>query len=377
MDIQKHEILEEVEPYVSAVSIINLDNVARNYAKLKNEMTSNVEVTAVVKANSYGFGAIPISKRLYQEGCRTFFVATIGEGKELRQNLAKDAQIIVLSGLLCNTEDMLVEYDLTPVLNSAYQSNLWINYAKKINRKLKAVIQIDTGIFRNGYSYRETVSDIAHGHRELDIIFVMSHLACADTPNHPLNRLQLERFRDVLKYFPNARGCFSATNGIFLGSEYWFDIVRPGKALYGFSVREDKVGYMIPVIDLFARIVQINCLKSGDTIGYGATFTADRDITTVTVSLGYADGFMRKFDGFGHGFLGGKKIPVVGRISMDYMVFDATEVEKKHLKIGDWVALTNDTDYTLERWALELGTLPHEVACRFGTRVKKVYVGEV
>ncbi|MDR1334207.1 MAG: alanine racemase [Holosporaceae bacterium] len=377
MDIQKCKVLEQVEPHVLAVVIIDLDNVAKNYAKLKGEIAQNVEVTAVVKANSYGFGAVPISRRLYQEGCRTFFVATIGEGKELRQHLAKDAQIIVLGGMLCNTEDILTECDLIPVLNNVYQSNLWINHARKLNKKLKAVLHIDTGIFRNGYSYREAIEDIVQAHDELDIMFVMSHLACADTPHHPLNGLQLERFHDVLKYFPNARGCLSATNGIFLGDKYWFDIVRPGKALYGFSIREDKIGYMIPVADLFARIVQINHLKAGDTIGYGATFTADQDMTTVTVGMGYADGFMRKFDGFGQGFLGGERIPAIGRISMDYMVFDATKVEKKHLKIGNWVALTNDTDYTLERWALELGTLPHEVACRFGPRVKKVYVGEV
>jgi alanine racemase len=202
----------------------------------------------------------------------------------------------------------------------------------------------------------------------------MSHLACADIPDHPLNKIQLERFRTALKCFPEAKGCFSATNGIFLGEEYFFDAVRPGKALYGFSVRKDRIGSMIPVMDLFARIVQINHLKAGDTVGYGATFTADRDTTTVTVGMGYADGFMRKFDGFGCGFLGGVKIPAIGRISMDYMVFDATKVKPDCLKIGDWVALTDDTDHTLEKWALELNTLPHEIACRFGSRVKKIYI---
>ncbi|MDR2782006.1 MAG: alanine racemase [Holosporaceae bacterium] len=377
MDTQKSNLLESVEPHILAVSIINLDNVAKNYERIKKEVTTNVHVTAVVKADSYGFGAIPISKRLYKEGCRFFFVATIEEGRRLRQGLAAaDAQIFVLGGLLSNTEDMLVEYGLIPVLNNSYQSDLWINHAKKLNKKLKAVIHIDTGIFRNGYSYRDIGDNFLDSHSSLDVVFVMSHLACADTPNHPLNRLQLERFKDVLKSFPNANGCLSATNGIFLGEEYFFGAVRPGKALYGFSVREDKIGSMVPVMDLFSRIVHINHLRAGDTIGYGATFTADRDMTTVTLGIGYADGFMRKFEGFGCGFLGGNVIKAVGRISMDYIVFDATKVEKKYLKIGDWVALTNDTDYTLERWALELNTLPHEVACRFGSRVKRIYVGE-
>jgi alanine racemase len=187
----------------------------------------------------------------------------------------------------------------------------------------------------------------------------------------------LERFKNALKYLDGAKGCLSATNGIFLGEDYFFDAVRPGKGLYGFSIREDKIGSMIPVMDIFSRIVQINCLEPGETIGYGATFTADRDMTVVTIGIGYADGFMRKFSGFGHGFLGGKKMPMVGRISMDYATFDASEVAEPHLKIGDWVALTHDSDYTLEKWALELNTLPHEIACRFGPRVKRMYVGEM
>ena len=132
---------------------------------------------------------------------------------------------------------------------------------------------------------------------------------------------------------------------------------------------------MKPIIDIFARIVQINHLQKGDTVGYGSTFTADRDMTSVTIGIGYSDGFMRKFSGFGHGFLGGHKMSMIGRISMDYITLDASEVEKKYLKLGDWVALTNSTDYTLENWALELGTIPHEVSCRLGPRVKKVYIG--
>ena len=371
------DALNKVQPHILAVSTINLDHVAKNYAIIKNNLPEKTQIIAVVKADSYGFGAIPIGKRLHNEGCKTFFVATIEEGVDLRKALPQDTQIFILSGLLKNCEDLLLQYSLVPVLNNSYQASLWINHAKKLNKKLDAIIHIDTGIFRNGYTYRDIGYDLSDLKDALNIVLVMSHLACADIPNHHLNKLQLERFRDVLRYFGDAKGCLSATNGMFLGEEYFFDAVRPGKALYGFSIREDKIGSMIPVMDIFSRIVQINHLKPGDTIGYGATFTADRDMVTVTLAFGYADGFMRKFSGFGHGFLGSEKIPMVGRISMDYTVFDATKVEESLLKIGDWVALTNDTDYTLERWALELNTLPHEVACRFGPRVKKVYVGEV
>ncbi|MDR1982807.1 MAG: alanine racemase [Holosporaceae bacterium] len=370
-------VLEKVEPHVLAVAVVNLNNVAKNYAKIKEELPEKTQIIAVLKADSYGFGAVPVGKKLYGEGCRGFFVITVNEGIKIKQALPPDAQVFVLTGLLSGTEDILLQYGLIPVLNNSYQSDLWTSYAKKLNKKLDAVLHIDTGIYRNGYSYKDMGKDLLDIRDNLNIIFVMSHLACADTPNHPLNNLQLERFKTIMQFFGNIKGCLSATNGIFLGEDYFFDAVRPGKSLYGFSIREDKVGSMIPVMDIFSRIVQINHLKPGDTVGYGATFTADRDMTVITVGIGYADGFMRKFSGFGHGFLGGKKMPSVGRLSMDYMVFDATEVEESHLKIGNWVALTNATDYTLERWALELNTLPHEIACRFGPRVKKIYIGEV
>ncbi|MDR2723905.1 MAG: alanine racemase [Holosporaceae bacterium] len=374
MNNQIERTLNEVQSHILAVSIINLDSIAKNYAIIKKELPAETQIMAVVKADSYGFGAIPVSKRLCKEGCRAFFVATIEEGISLRKNLPPEIQIFVLSGLLEGSEDLFLQYTLIPVLNNSYQSDLWIDYAKKLNKKLKAIIHVDTGIFRNGYSYKKNDLDLQNVKCSLDIIAVMSHLACADIPDHPLNRIQLERFRNVIQYFGDIKGCLSATNGIFLGKEYFFDAVRPGKALYGFSVREDKIGSMIPVMDVFARIVQVNHLKSGDTVGYGATFTVNRPMITITLGIGYADGFMRKFSGFGCGFLGGRKMPMVGRISMDYSVFDATNVEASHLKIGNWVALTNDTDYTLEKWALELDTLPHEVACRFGPRVKKMYI---
>ncbi|MDR1551191.1 MAG: alanine racemase [Holosporaceae bacterium] len=370
-------LLDKIEPHVLVTAVINLDNLAKNYTRIVAELTAGVQLIAVIKANSYGFGAIQVSKRLWYEGCRAFFVATLEEGIEIRKNLPDGAKIFVFNGVFRHSEDLLLKHRIIPVLNNACQSDLWIQQAKKLGKKLDAVIQIDTGIFRNGYSYRNVGSNFDEVRDSLNLVFIMSHLACADIPDHPLNRLQLERFKEILMYFGNVKGCLSATNGIFLGKEYFFDVVRPGKSLYGFSVREDRIGSMNPVMDLFSRIVQVNHLQSGDTVGYGATYTADRNMTIITVGMGYADGFMRKFSGFGHGFLGGKRMPVIGRISMDYMALDASEVQESYLEIGNWVALTNDTDYTLERWALELDTLPHEIACRFGPRVRKTYIGEV
>lgn len=379
--------LESLSPYALSAVVINLGTLAGNYHKVRSELKPGTVAAGVVKANAYGFGAVRVAERLYREGCRNFFVASIEEGLEVRTVLPRDAEIFILAGILKGGEGTCFENKLTPILNSIGEVNLWTSFCKRLGHRVPAAIQVDTGMVRNGLSLNDV--ELNHGviSENIDIAFVMSHLACPDEPKHYKNSLQLERFKKVLKYFDGDRdleqqgpvkASFSATNGIFLGSEYQFDIVRPGKALYGFSVREDLIGTFEPVMDIFARVVQINEISPGETIGYGATFTAERSMRTATLGIGYADGFMRKFAGFGQAFIGGHRVPMVGRISMDYSVVDVTdldlEVSEKYLKVGEWVALTHFPECTLERWALEMDTLPHEVACRFGRRVHKVYL---
>ncbi len=367
--------LKKVEPQILSVAIINLDNLSYNYHKLQTELAPNSIVSAVVKGNAYGFGMVPISKRLYKEGCRYFFVATINEGIELRHSLPdENVKIFVLSGVMPNTEGLFINNKLIPVLNNYMQAELWINFAKKLYKKLDTVVHVDTGMSRNGFFIEDENYSLKNILTNLNLLFVMSHLACADEADNELNKKQLNRFKIALKRFGNPKACLSATNGIFLGKDFQFDIVRPGKALYGFSIRKDKIGTVKPVMNIFSAIVQINHLKKGDTVGYGATFTADKDMTTITIGMGYSDGFMRKFSGFGYGFFKGHKLPMVGRISMDYITLDASSVDEKYLKLGEWIALTEDSDYTLENWALELGTIPHEISCRLGDRVKRVYI---
>lgn len=373
MEFQK--ILDNVDPQVLSVAVINLDNVAYNYHKIEDELAKGSIVSAVVKGNSYGFGAIPISKRLYKEGCRNFFVATINEGIEIRNTLPyKDARIFVLSGVFEHTEDILMKYDLIPVLNNWNQTDLWIKRAKALNKKLDVVVHVDTGMSRNGFLEEDETRSCSDILNNLNLLFVMSHLACADDVSSEMNARQLDRFKSALKKFGNPKACLSATNGIFLGKDYQFDLVRPGKSIYGFSIREDMIGIVKPVMDIFSRIVQVNHLKKGDTVGYGSTFIVPHDMTSITLGMGYSDGFMRKFSGFGCGFLGGKKLPMIGRISMDYITLDASEVDERYLKLGNWVALTHSPDYTIEKWALELGTIPHEITCRLGSRVERIYI---
>lgn len=371
------KFLKSVEPYALSAVTINLDKLSDNYKKVKCEVGAETIVAGVVKANAYGFGAVRVSERLYKEGCRRFFVASVEEGLELREYIENDTEIYLLAGILKGCENICLSKRLTPVLNSMEEVNLWIDLSKKTESKLRAAIQVDTGMTRNGLSskdvqkYHQTITE------NIDVAFVMSHLACADEAGSYKNSQQLNQFKEILRYFgEDVKASLSATNGIFLGRDYQFDIVRPGKALYGFSIREDKIGTFEPVMDVFARITQLNEISPGETIGYGATFVAERNMRTATIGIGYADGFMRKFAGFGHAFIGGKRVPVVGRISMDYTVIDVTDVDESFLQVGSWAALTQSPDYTLEKWALEMDTLPHEVSCRFGRRVKRIYIEE-
>lgn len=396
--------LGALDPYVLSAAVIDLDALAANYHEVQAKLAypNRTVVAGVVKANAYGFGAIEVSKRLYKEGCRNFFVASLEEGLEIRRVLLNDAKIFLLGGVLAGCEQLCFINNLTPVLNSMHEVDLWRNFTKNLGQKLPAAIQVDTGMVRNGLSLKDIEEHHDDISKDIDITFVMSHLACPDELDHYKNAEQLERFSKVLDRFQNdarmkaensfsdgsggvrlvksgrIKASLSATNGIFLGPQYQFDIVRPGKALYGFSVRKDLIGSFKPVMNVFARITQINDIAQGETIGYGATFKAPRPMRTVTLGIGYADGFMRKFDGFGHAFIGGQRVPMVGRISMDYAVVDVTDLDPKirdsELKIGNWVALTQSPEYTLEKWALQMDTLPHEVACRLGRRVHKVYL---
>lgn len=380
-----NKALESLDPYVLSAAVIDLNVLAENYHIVQDKLSNpkKTVVAGVVKANAYGFGAVEVSKRLYKEGCRHFFVASAEEGLEVRKVLLNDAKIFLLGGVLAGCEQLCFINNLTPVLNSMVEVKLWTKFCENVGHRLPAALQVDTGMVRNGISMKEVELYHKNISESVELEFVMSHLACADEPDHYKNSQQLERFRRALNYFSdggrkNVKGSLSATNGIFLGTDYQFDIVRPGKALYGFSIRKDLIGSFEPVMNVFAKITQINEIAQGETIGYGATFKAPRAMRTATLGIGYADGFMRKFAGFGHAFIGGQRVPMVGRISMDYAVVDVTDLDPKicetELRVGKWVALTQSPDYTLEKWALQMDTLPHEVACRFGRRVHKVYV---
>lgn len=373
-DITK-EALQSLEPYVVCAAVINKASVRKNYRHISNLAGVNTVCSAVVKADAYGLGATELSPVLELCGCNDFFVATIDEGMELRNAIGKSApNIYVLGGVLRYTEEYFSEHNLIPVLVNDEQLSRWIDYSMLLGRRLPCIMHVDTGMTRNGFNVNR-MKAISSDERlsQLDIRYIMSHFACADDVSSTKNSEQISAFDDVCAYYPGIRKSISSTNGIFLHNHFAYDMIRIGKALYGFAIRSDLIGTLAPVVEIYARIVQINEIGEGVTVGYGATFTSDKNLRLITVGMGYADGLMRKLQQYGYAYLHGYKIPMVGRISMDYAVFDVTNVPSDLVRTGDWISFAHD-DVTLERMAIDSGTIPHEITCKLGRRVRKVYV---
>ena len=363
--------------------LINLESIGNHYNTIKSIVSNDCQIGAVVKADAYGLGSQKISQYLHDNNnCNLFFVATFEEGKKLRYALQDNSiKICVLNGLVKGIETLFIDYNLIPVLNNSLQAKSWINYSRYFNRKFPAVIHFDTGMARTGFSideYNEVKENI---NARLEILFVMSHLACGDDKSNVKNNDQLRKFKDILNYLGNPRASLSASSGILLGKEYHFDIVRPGRLLYGFydfkTDNQELQDSFNSVFNIYAPIVDINRITKGTSVGYGAEFIAQNDMTTITIGLGYADGIFRNLAKTNNNFcfFNDKKIPILGRISMDYMTLDATQISEQINDNPDiMITLLNPPKYSIVDMAHNLNTIPHEITCRLGNRIIRKYI---
>ena len=331
----------------------------------------------VVKADAYRTGMTPVAQTLSSEGADTFFIARVEEGIALRTLLPR-ARIFVFDGVAPGTAPALVAHRLTPVLNSPDEIAEWS--ATALNRKssLDAAIQVDTGMNRSGLSQAET-NDLAARVREalsgINLVLVMSHLACADDPQHPKNDAQLARFRAALSALPPAPASLAASAGVELGRDYLFDMVRPGMALYGGKPIPDRANPYRTVVVLTSRVLQVRKLKAGETIGYGASHTASEPMTQAIVASGYADGIIRSGSNKASAAINGIRVPVVGRISMDLLALDVSALPDDSVGRGTEVELLGDT-ITIDDAAHAAGTISHEILTAMSSRVRRVYVGD-
>ncbi len=355
-----------------AILEIDLEAVAENWRRLSAKLAAGASCAGVVKADGYGLGAAKVGRALAKAGCRLFFVATLGEGIALRRALP-EVEIAVLNGLLPGTESDFAAYRLMPVLNDLGQIANW----KRFTPGLPAMVQIDTGMARLGLPTAEVAR--LEASPELLAGFplraVMSHLACSDERDHDLNARQLATFEALRKKLPPAAASLAASSGIFLGSAYHFDFVRPGAALYGVNPTPDDLNPMVQVVHLKGKIIQTREIDRDSTVGYGATHRMDEPGRIATVAVGYADGWLRSASNRG-GFalLSGHKLPIIGRISMDLMTLDATGLDPALCHPGAFVELIGENG--VDAVGATAGTIGYEVLTSLGRRYHRVYKGE-
>ncbi|MGD9803703.1 MAG: alanine racemase [Hyphomicrobiaceae bacterium] len=367
-----------IPPDARAVLTIDLAALRANWDAL-NKASGSAECAGVIKADAYGLGIDEIAGALAAEGCSTFFVATLSEARTVR--LAHPAaRIFVLDGLLPGAAPYYTGFDLCPCLSSIDEVREWAAWCDASGRRLRAALHIDTGMHRLGLPPGE-VELLAGPERALfdkfELALVMSHLACADVPGHPMNREQLRLFEQRRAKLPPAPASLANTGGVFLGPEYHFDLVRPGIALYGGRALEGHPNPMRWVVRLQARILQTRYVAAGESIGYGATFQAPRNSRVATLACGYADGFLRALSSptgrpgpVGH--IADQPVPVVGRVSMDLITVDVTDVPDKAACRGAWVEILGART-TIDDLTDRAGTIGYELLTRLGRRVHRIY----
>jgi len=359
-----------------AILTVDLGAIAANWRGLRDAGRAAgrpVDCAAVLKADAYGTGATIVGPRLAAEGCRQFFVAHIEEGLALR-GVLPDPPIYVLNGLLAGTESDFVEFSLTPVLNHLGQLNAWRAAAQRYNRPLDAVIHIDTGMHRLGFSPEEAQALAGERGRlrGLRLALLMSHLVVSEEPDNPINGEQLSRFRNFVRAMPGAPASLANSSGIFLGPDYHFDLLRPGAALFGINPRPGQANPMLTTVTLHARILQVRRIDALQTVGYGAAWRSARPSRVATIALGYADGYFRTLINRTHVHLAGRKVPVIGRISMDLVTIDVTDVPEDESQPGALVEVLGP-HLTADDLAEHARTNAYEVMTALGRRYARVY----
>ena len=355
---------------------IDLAAIVANWLTLKRQLLT-VECAAVVKANAYGLGLKPAVTALAGAGCKTFFVADIAEARIVRAR-AKDATIYVLHGFTLQCAEAFIELAVRPVINSMTELAEWDTFAAARAWQGGAALHVDTGMNRLGVSPEEAaalaprVQTENHG-----IALFLSHLACADIPDHPLNAKQLQLFRELRTLYSGIPASLANSSGIFLGDATYFDLARPGAALYGINPTPGRPNPMKSVVELTGRIVQIRAVAREQTIGYGATWTARRHSRIAVVAAGYANGLLRAGSASdehpgGAAIVAGKKCPIVGRISMDLLMVDMTDLPDGAVRRGDFATLIGG-ELSIDEVAAAAGTIGYEILTRLGLRCHLSY----
>ncbi len=364
-----------IPPTATGVVTIDLAQIGANWQALAR-LVAPAECGAVVKADAYGLGAERVIPALAAAGCRTFFIATADEAVVARR-LAPAAAIFALDGLLPGSGEALIASGAIPALSSLEEVREWAALAERRSERLAAALHVDTGLNRLGLSEREVAALAADNAllAALDVRLVMSHLACADDPADAKNEAQLKTFERFLRELPRAPASLAASDGLMLGPRFHFDLVRPGYGLYGGQAFRGGPAPVKPAVAVKARVLEVREVAAGETVGYSASWRANRPSRIAVVAAGYADGVARSLsNGAPRGSVGvgASTAPIVGRVSMDLITVDVTDAGAR-LSRGDFVDLIGP-GLTIEAIGAAAGTIGYEVLTRLGRRFHRVYL---
>ena len=357
----------------AAILTIDLGAIAANWHFLR-DLSRPAECAAVVKADGYGLGLEQVGRAVHAAGCRRFFVARAEEGLALREALGRDGAIHVLDGPGRPADAPAFEAaGLTPVLNSPEDIAAWAADAGA-DRPRRGILAVDTGMNRLGLSPSEMrdLTSRPGAFDGLELEFVMSHLACGEERDNPANGLQRTLFDELRAPLAGVPASLANSAGIFLGPGYHYALTRPGAAIYGISAATGAPQRMREVVRLEAPILQIRTVDRDSAVGYGATHRVPRGARLATVAAGYADGYLRTLGNRGHGYIGSTRVPVVGRVSMDLVTFDISDMPEGSVKPGDHVDLICER-HTIDDLAGEAGTIGYEILTAMGQRYRRRY----
>lgn len=355
---------------------INLAAIEANWNDLSRRAMPS-ECSAVIKADGYGCGLEPVARTLVNAGCKTFFVADLGEARRVR-GIAQEPAVYVLNGLLPGTASAYADINARPVIGSLVELAEWDAFCATSQWHGGAALHVDTGMNRLGISADEAAALAPRIRAENHgITLLMSHLVCAEQPEHPLNEKQIQLFREVRLLYRGIPGSLANSSGIFLGGGAHCDAVRPGAALFGVNPTPGRSNPMRPVVELHAHVVQVRTVPKGETIGYNALWTAKHATRVAVVAVGYADGYPRAASATdaapgADAIVAGTRCPLAGRVSMDLLAIDITALPDHTVRRGDLVTLIGG-DIGVDDLAAAAGTIGYEVLTSLGNRYHRVY----
>jgi alanine racemase len=366
------------DPETGGTLTVDLDAIADNWQTLTRRLFA-VECGAVVKANAYGLGLEPVTARLVKAGCKTFFVADVAEARRARSR-AREAAIYVLNGFSPEAANAFAELNVQPVINSTVELAEWDAFIATQGWRGGAAIHIDTGMNRLGMSAEEAAALAPRLQQENHgITLLMSHLACAEVQDHPLNASQIRLFRELRMLYHGVSASLANSAGIFIGDTAHFDVARPGAALYGINPTPGRTNPMRNVLTLSGLVLQVRKVPQGESVGYGAAWNAKRASRIAVAALGYADGLLRAGSGpdrkaGGSAVVAKKRCPIVGYISMDLTCIDVTDLPNNAVRRGDSATFIGE-DLLIDEVAASAGTIAYEVLVRLGSRCHLAYRG--